>query len=200
MFFPPPMWYHNEKYNHGKEPTPMELKETMLRTQEVYRGKIVRVRRDTVRLPNGREALREVVEHPGGVAILALDDKGRVPLVRQYRYAMGRAMWELPAGKREQGEDPFLTARRELHEEIGATAEEWLPLGKMVASPGCYNEELYLFLARKLTFGAPQPEADEFLDAERIPFSELVHRCLDGEIEDSKTIAATLKAKLLLDL
>jgi ADP-ribose pyrophosphatase len=178
----------------------MDMTEKTLKTEEIYRGKIIRVRKDSVLLPNGKTSVREVVEHPGGVGILAMDEHNCVPMVTQYRYCFQSTLLEIPAGKREIGEDPFTTARRELKEEVGATAEEWLPLGSLIASPGCYNEVLYLYLAKKLSFGAQNPDEDEFLDVERIPFDELVHRVMDGEIRDAKTVAAVLKTKVLLNL
>lgn len=121
-------------------------------------------------------------------------------MVTQYRYAFSRTLLEIPAGKREPGEEPFTTARRELKEEVGAAAAEWQPLGEMIASPGCYDEVLHLYLARGLTFGDTHPDEDEFLAVRRIPFDELVHQCLSGQIQDGKTVAAVLKAKLLLGL
>mgnify|MGYP000775525028 FL=1 len=124
----------------------MDMTEKTLESREVYRGRILRVREDKVRLPNGKEGVREVVEHPGGVGILALDGDD-VLLVKQYRYAFSRVLTEIPAGKREPGEDPFVTAQRELKEEIEATAEAWTDLGALIASPGCYGETLYLFLS-----------------------------------------------------
>ncbi len=178
----------------------MELTEKKLERQEIFDGRILKVHVDKVALPNGKTATREVVDHPGGVGILALDEHNCVPMVSQYRYALGQTVLEIPAGKREPGEDPFVTAMRELKEEVGAVAEEWIPLGKLLASPGCYNETLYLYLARGLAFGDVQPDEDEFLETQRMPFDELVHRCMDGEIEDAKTVAAVLKAKILLDL
>ena len=178
----------------------MDLTEKMLERQDVFDGRIIKVHVDKVSLPNGETAFREVVDHPGGVGILALDEHNCVPMVTQYRYAFGRNVLEIPAGKREPGEDPFVTAMRELKEEVGATAEEWIPMGKLLASPGCYSETLYLYLARGLTFGETHPDEDEFLEAQRIPFDDLVHRCMDGEIEDAKTVAAVLKAKVLLNL
>ena len=175
----------------------MDMTEKMLHTQELYAGRIIHVRRDEVLLPNGHTSIREVVEHPGGVGILALEEDGNVLLVRQYRYAFGRTLLEIPAGKRERGEDPLTTARRELREETGATAEEWTPLGSLIASPGCYDEVLYLFLARGLHFGDTDPDEDEFLSLERIPLEKLVQRCMSGEITDAKTVCAALKAKIV---
>ena len=174
----------------------MELTEKTLTSREVYRGRILRVREDTVRLPNGKTAEREVAEHPGGVGILALDG-GDVLLVRQYRYAFSRVLTEIPAGKREPGEEPFVTAQRELREEIGATAGKWTELGALIASPGCYGEGLYLYMAQELTFGDTHPDEDEFLDVVRMPFDRAVELCMTGELTDAKTVIAVLKGKLL---
>ena len=162
----------------------MDLTEKTLDSREVFRGRIIRVRQDTVRLPNGKEGTREVVEHPGGVAVLAIDDEGRV-------------LTEIPAGKREPGEEPFLTARRELQEEVGATAGRWTELGTLIASPGCYGETLYLYMAEELHFGATHPDEDEFLEPLRVPFDEAVRQCMDGTLTDAKTVAAILKGKIL---
>lgn len=174
----------------------MELTEKTLTSREVYRGRILRVREDTVRLPNGKTAEREVAEHPGGVGILALDG-GDVLLVRQYRYAFSRVLTEIPAGKREPGEEPFVTAQRELREEIGSTAGKWTELGALIASPGCYGEVLYLYMAQELTFGDTHPDEDEFLDVVRMPFDRAVELCMTGELTDAKTVIALLKGKLL---
>ena len=176
----------------------MDMTEKTLSSREVYKGKIVTLHVDEVALPDGGTALREVIDHPGGVGILALDDNDCVPMVRQYRYAFSDHIWEIPAGKREAGEEPLVTAKRELMEEVGATAERWLPLGEVIPSPGCYGERLYLFLARGLTFGDTHPDEDEFLTVARIPFTELCDACLSGVIRDAKTVIAVLKAKALL--
>lgn len=175
----------------------LDLTEKTLKCNEVYNGRIIRVRNDEVLLPDGQHGLREVVEHPGGVGILALDGDD-VLLVRQYRYAFSRVLTEIPAGKREPGEEPSVTARRELKEEIGAEAEKWTELGALIASPGCYGETLYLYLAQGLTFGATHPDEDEFLDVLRMPFDQVVEQCMRGELTDAKTVAALLKAKILL--
>ena len=137
-----------------------------------------------------------MAEHPGGVGILALDG-GDVLLVRQYRYAFSRVLTEIPAGKREPGEEPFVTAQRELREEIGATAGKWTELGALIASPGCYGEVLYLYMAQELTFGDTHPDEDEFLDMVRMPFDRAVELCMTGELTDAKTVIALLKGKLL---
>ena len=174
----------------------MELTEKTLTSREVYRGRILRVREDTVRLPNGKTAEREVAEHPGGVGILALDG-GDVLLVRQYRYPFERVLTEIPAGKREPGEPPFITAQRELQEEVGASADTWTELGTLIPSPGCYGETLYLYMAQDLHFGATHPDEDEFLEPLRVPLDEAVRQCMDGTLTDAKTVAAILKGKIL---
>ena len=175
----------------------MDLTEKTLESREVYRGRILRVREDRVLLPNGQEAQREIVEHPGGVGILALDADGCAVMVRQYRYAFGQTLLEIPAGKREKGEQPDETARRELQEEVGATAGRWTELGTLIASPGCYGETLYLYMAEELHFGATHPDEDEFLEPLRVPFDEAVRQCMDGTLTDAKTVAAILKGKIL---
>ena len=175
----------------------MELTEKTIDSREIFKGRIIRVRLDTVRLPNGKEGIREVVEHPGGVAILAIDSEERVLLVRQYRYPFERVMTEVPAGKREPGEPPFITAQRELQEEVGATADTWTELGTLIPSPVCYGETLYLYMAQDLHFGATHPDEDEFLEPLRVPLDEAVRQCMDGTLTDAKTVAAVLKGKIL---
>lgn len=179
---------------------PMDLTEVTLRRKDVFDGRIVKVHVDDVRLPNGQEALREVVDHVDGAAVLAMDEENRVLVVRQYRYVFGRVLAELPAGKLDPGEDPVAGALRELKEETGAEPEIFLPLGKIIPAPGCYGEVLHLFLARGLKFSQQHLDPDEFLHVERVPFNEMVHRCVNGEIDDAKTVAAVLRAKILLNL
>ena len=179
---------------------PRDLTETMVSREEKYQGKFFSVHVDQVRLPNGDLAAREVVEHVDGVAVLPLDERNNVLTVTQYRYVFGKPLLEIPAGKLEPGEDPVAGALRELREETGAVPDVFLPLGRILPSPGCYSEVLHLFLARGLRVGEQSPDPDEFLHLERIPFPEMVHRCLTGEIEDAKTVAAVLKAKIQLNL
>ena len=177
-----------------------DMQEIFLSREDKFHGRVVSVHVDQVLLPNGHQSFREVVDHNGGVAILALDDDNNVLTVTQYRYVFGREMLEIPAGKLEDQEAPASAALRELREETGATPDEFLPLGTILPSPGCYGETLHLYLARGLHFGAAQPDEDELLRVERIPFDEMVRRVLTGEIMDGKTVAAVLKAKLLLNL
>lgn len=178
----------------------MDLIEKKISSEKIFDGRILHVRRDTVRLPNGEEASREVVDHPGGVCILALDDQNRALLVSQFRYPYEKVLREIPAGKLEYGEDPREAAIRELEEETGAVAGDFRSLGELYPSPGYCGEIIRMYLARDLTFGETHLDEDEFLDLERIPFDQLTEQVLSGEIKDAKTIAAVLKGKLLLGL
>lgn len=178
----------------------MELNETTLSSETIFDGRIIHVHRDIVRLPDGGESFREVVDHPGGVCVLALDDQERALLVCQFRYPYGKVLWELPAGKLEYGEDPERAAIRELKEETGAEAGEFTSLGELYPSPGYCGEIIRMYFARKLRFGAAHLDEGEFLNVERVPFARLAERVLSGEIRDAKTVAAVLKAKLLYGL
>lgn len=178
----------------------MELTEKTLSSERIFDGVILHVRRDEVELPGGGRSFREVVDHPGGVCVLALDGQGQALLVSQYRYPYGRVLREVPAGKLEYGEDPRAAALRELREETGAVPGEFRPLGELYPSPGYCGEIIRMYLARDLTFGETDLDEDEFLNVERVPFGELVDQVLADEIRDAKTIAAVLKAKLLLNL
>lgn len=179
---------------------PMDLTEKTIRREDKFQGRILSVHVDTVLLPNGNTSTREVVDHVDGVAVLPLDERNNVLTVTQYRYVFGRTLLEIPAGKLDSGEDPVTGALRELKEETGAVPDTFLPLGRIIPAPGCYGEVLHLFLAKGLHMEEQHLDPDEFLNVERIPFNEMVHRCLNGEIEDAKTVAAVLKAKVQLDL
>jgi ADP-ribose pyrophosphatase len=178
----------------------MELKEKTISSEEIFSGRILHIRRDTVELPGGGRSFREVVDHPGGVCVLALDDENRVLLVRQFRYPYEKVLTELPAGKLEIGEDPEQAALRELREETGASPGTFQSLGELYPSPGYCGEIIRMYLARKLTFGEASLDEGEFLNVERMDFARLVELVLSGEIRDAKTIAAALKTKLLLGL
>ena len=175
----------------------MKLKETFLRREEIYHGRILNVHVDTVRLPNGKESTREVADHPGGVAVVALDKNDNVLTVKQYRYVFSRVLEEIPAGKLERGEDPYEAALRELREETGAIPQRMTDLGKLLVSPGCYGEVLHLYLAEGLTFGEQNPDENEFLELYRTPFAEMLTRVMHGEIEDAKTACGILKVHAL---
>ena len=174
----------------------MELLETTLSTDPKYHGIIVDVRVDTVRLPNGKESRREVVSHPGGVAVLPLTDDGNAILVRQYRYAKSMELLEAPAGKLEPGEDHRYSALRELAEEGGVLPEHLEYLGGLFVSPGISTETIHLYLATGLKQGHRHPDEDEFLNIETMPFEELLQQVLDGQIPDAKTAALVMRAQL----
>ena len=159
-------------------------------------------RSDQARLPDGTLASREVVYHPGGVAVLALDDDNTVYLVKQYRYPIQQLLLELPAGKLDHGaeENVLLGAQRELSEETGLEAAQWTYLGYTLASPGFCDEALHMYLARGLTRKRQHLDEDEFLDVVTMPFGQLVEQVMDGTITDGKTVSTTLKVKVLLGL
>ncbi len=175
----------------------MNLIEKPLSQDYKYKGKIVNMRVDEALLPNGQTALREVVEHPGGVCVAALTEERELLFVRQFRYPYGEVVCELPAGKLERGEDPLPAGMRELQEETGATAERFTSLGKMYPTPGYCGEIIHLYLAEGLTFGRCSPDEDEFLEAERIPLDRAVKMVLDGDLPDAKTQVLVLKVAAL---
>ena len=172
----------------------MEFKEEMVSQETVYEGVIVNVRRDKARLMDGRITNREVVEHPGGVAVFAMDD-----LVRQYRYPMGEETLELPAGKLEPGEDPRDSGLRELAEETGLVPGTFEDMGCLYSSPGILAERIYLYFAKDLTQGPTHPDDGEFVETVWLPYQDLVDKARRGEIKDGKTLVGILKASFLLD-
>ena len=178
----------------------MNLSEKQLAKKYVYNGKIINLRVDDALLPNGKTALREVVEHPGGVCIAALTDQDELLLVKQFRYPYMEEILEIPAGKRdERDEAPLECGKRELREETGAVAGEFVFLGELYPTPGYCDEVIYIYAAKNLTFGDTDPDDDEFLDVIKMHFNEVLERVLSGEIKDAKTQTAVLKLKILKD-
>ncbi len=175
-----------------------DLTEHFVSGEEVFSGKLLRVRRDVVRLPDGSEAVREYVRHPGAVLIVALFDDGQVLLERQFRYPHGREFIELPAGKLEPGEPHFDTARRELLEETGYVAAEWRRLGVIHTSIGYTDEAIEMFLARGLEKREAKLDDGEFLEVFTLPFDEALAMVRDGRITDAKTVAGLLWARIFL--
>lgn len=169
------------------------LEEKTLETRKIYEGKIINLRNDMVLLPNGQKSQREVVEHPGGVCVAAVTDDNCLLFVRQFRYPYKKEILELPAGKLNPGEDPLTCGKRELKEETGATASNYISLGRILPSPGYTNEVIYLYLATDLSFGDQQPDEDEFLDVLKISLNDTVKKILSGEICDAKTQVAVLR-------
>lgn len=174
------------------------MTEEILHSEYLYRGRVVKLRLDQVRLPNRNVVAREIVEHRGAVAIVALDAQHHVIMVRQYRSAAARAMLEIPAGTLEDGEDPALCATRELKEETGYSALDWRELGSFFSSPGFCTEKMTLYLAQHLTAGNAAPEDDELLHVERVPFADALAKIERGEIVDAKTIVGILRVARLL--
>jgi 8-oxo-dGTP pyrophosphatase MutT (NUDIX family) len=159
-----------------------------------FRGRVIKVTVDEVDLPNGHRVGLEVVHHPGGAAVVAIDKNDQVCLLRQYRYVAGGFVWELPAGKLEPDEPPLSTAQRELVEEAGVSANEWSSLGLYLSSPGVFNEVLHLFLATDLEPATASLEASEVLEVHWVPFPEACERALGGDIKDGKTALGLLRA------
>ena len=172
----------------------MSHTEKRLSGRTVFKGKIIDVIHDTVELENGRQTTREVVRHPGAVAILALD-AGRIVLVRQFRYPVGRELLAIPAGKMERGEQPLAAALRELSEETGGFCTDLAPLGEYYGSPGILGECIHLFFGHLAGEGGQHPDEDEFLSVARFAPDELRRMIADGEIVDGKTLAAFALAR-----
>jgi ADP-ribose pyrophosphatase len=171
-----------------------ELQETVIGSETIFEGRVVRLRVDKVRLPNGTESKREIVWHHGAVCIVPVRDDGMALMVRQFRLAAGKTLLEIPAGTLEPGESPAECATRELEEETGYRAENLRFLFSAYLAPGYSTECIHAFLATGLTQGEAHADADENLHLVPIPLAELENRILEGEIEDSKTISATLMA------
>ncbi|WP_410768288.1 NUDIX hydrolase [Fontibacillus sp. BL9] len=166
-----------------------QLNEKTISTEPVFSGKVISLQIDTVELPDGSRATREIIRHPGAVAVLAVKD-GRLLLVDQFRQAMGRCELEIPAGKLEKGEDPLEAAQRELQEETGYRCGKISLLHSFYTSPGFADEIIHLYLAEELTAGEMAPDEDEFLEVIEASFEEVQQYIAEGRIADAKTILA----------
>lgn len=173
----------------------MNLEEKMLEKNYIYNGRIINLRNDLAQLPNGKTAYREVVEHPGGVCVIALTKENEVIFVKQYRYPYGKIILEIPAGKREKGEDPLLCGKRELLEETGYSGKSYISLGQMYPTPGYTDEIIHIYAVENAEFSAASPDDDEFVQTVKIPFEQAVQMVLNNEIEDGKTQIAILKLR-----
>lgn len=176
----------------------MNMEEIKIDSRPIHDGRILNVREDTVRLPDGSTALREVVEHNGGSCVAALTADHRLLLVRQYRYGAGKVLWELPAGKLEKGEDPLVCATRELTEETGYTAGQITSLGLLHPTPAYCQEIIYMYYATDLTATQQRLDEGEFLEVESVAFDKAVQMVMNGDITDAKTVIAILKLKEML--
>lgn len=176
----------------------MRLTEKTIESQSVFKGKVIHVKLDKAELENGETAMREVVEHPGGVCIAALNDKNELLFVRQFRYPYKEIVLELPAGKLEKGQNPLENGKRELLEETGAIGREYMTLGKLYPSPGYCGEIIHLYFCRIDHFERQQLDEDEFLNVETIPLEKAEEMVMNNEIPDAKTQVAVLKTAAII--
>lgn len=176
-----------------------DFTEHRVEREAVYDGRLLHVRRDTVRLPDGEHATREHVDHPGAVAIIGVLDSGDLVFERQYRYPLEREFYELPAGKIDPGEPPLETARRELLEETGYTARDWRHLGVIHPVISYSNERIEIFLARGLEFSGAKLDAEEFLEVFPLSLAAALQWVLEGHITDAKTVSCLFWAEKVLN-
>lgn len=172
----------------------MNFEEKTLSSEYVFRGKVIDVKRDDILVSNGHKSIREVVEHSGGVVILAIKED-KILAVKQFRYPIKQTSIELPAGKLEKGENPDLAAKRELEEETGYIAKQWKSLGYIYTSVGFCDEKLYLYLATDLEYKQINPDEDEIIECYEYPIKEFYGLIDNGKINDAKTLCALLRAR-----
>lgn len=177
----------------------MDLTEKTIDSREIFSGRIIHVKEDTVLLPNGKTAGRELVMHNGGVGVIAVDGEKNVLTVRQYRKPYDEVVLEIPAGKLETGEDPLEAGKRELAEETGFTASNYTFLGNCYPSPGYCSEIIRLYLAEGLSYVGQNLDPDEFVQVEKIPLDTLVKLTMENKIPDAKTEIAILKADKIIN-
>ncbi len=169
------------------------MQECKLSSEMKFDGKLIKVTYDIADV-NGKEAWREVVHHPGASAVVAIDEDNRIIMEKQFRYALNDYLLEIPAGKLDVGEDPLVCAKRELEEETGIIATEWISLGTIATSPGFCNEVIHLYVAKGLSKGEIHWDEDEYVEVERYTLDELLQRIKEETIKDSKTLSALLLA------
>jgi ADP-ribose pyrophosphatase len=171
------------------------MKFELLRSEIIFQGRAFDIRRDHLKTPSGRTAKYDIIEHHGSVVLVPIDTSGNVHFVRQYRHATGGDLLELPAGTLEPGEEPLECARREIREEIGMAASNLREIGSFFLVPGYSTEYMHVFLATGLREDPLPPDADEYLEVERIPFIKALEMARKGEIPDAKSLAALLLAQ-----
>ncbi len=171
----------------------MVFEEKTVSSEEKFRGRIIQVTVDQVSMPDGSLATRELVAHPGGVGVVALTENRELILVKQYRKAIERAIYEIPAGKLDPGEEHRTCGMRELEEETGLKAKRFEYLGFIYPSPGFTDEVTHIYLASELYQGTVHLDPDEYLDIVRMPIEEVVKKIMENEISDAKTVAGVLK-------
>ncbi len=175
------------------------LKETFVSSEKIFDGNLLHIYKDVVELPNGEKATREYFKHMGAVAVVPVTDDGRIVMEKQYRYPAGRVVTEIPAGKINKGEtDPLECGKRELEEETGYTADEWIDLGIYQPAMAYCDEVIYLYIAKGLHFKKQKLDEDEFLNVELIPLEKLIEEIMKGNIKDGKTQVALLKTAVFL--
>ena len=175
------------------------LIETTISSEEIFDGQVVHLYKDDISLPNGKPATREVIRHVGAVAIVPMTEDGKVIIERQFRYPLNRVITEIPAGKLDsKSEDRLSAAKRELEEETGYLADEWIELGDYIPAAAYCDEVITMYLAKGLHIGTRNLDEDEFLNVETVSLEELVEDIMQGKIADGKTQAAILKAYLYL--
>ena len=176
----------------------MELTEKTLNSKTVFDGRILKIMVDDIELPNGHKSNREVVGHPGGVCVAALDEDNYLYFVKQYRYPYHEVVTELPAGKLEKGQTPLENGKRELKEEVGAEGYSYISLGQLYPSPGYTQEIIHLYACRIKSIGSQNPDEDEFLNVEKIHIDKAVEMVLNNQLPDAKTQTAVLNLAMLL--
>ena len=172
----------------------MNLREEKISSELLFDGRIIKVKKDVVTLPNGNTSTRECVEHNGGCAIVPITSDGMVLLVRQFRYPYDDVLLEIPAGKLEIGEDPMQCAVRELREEVGGMTDNIIDLGVVYPSPGYTNEKIRIYLATDVICGEPDPDEDEFLQVESYSLEDIMIMIESNEIKDGKTIIGIIRS------
>ncbi|MBE6781698.1 MAG: NUDIX hydrolase [Ruminococcaceae bacterium] len=178
----------------------MNLDEKKVKSNLLYDGRIIKLYNDQILLPNEKTAFREYVKHPGGVCVVPITEENEILLVRQYRYPYSKQVVEIPAGKRDSAfEDTLEGGKRELKEELGVEAKNFVFLGEFYPTPGYTDEVIYMYAATGLSFSESSPDEDEFVKAEKYPLDILVQMIMSGQIKDGKTQAAVLKVKYLKD-